>query len=91
MRLLTPDTLAEKTGDLWSTFHTTGELVLEARTDGTARLAIRNHPFVDDAVSRKVMAIMTRHMLARSRAKNVRESHDLRAPGHMVIQVTWSM
>jgi hypothetical protein len=90
MRLLTPQTLADKAAELWSTFHTHGELLIESRTDTSARIAIRHHPFVDDALSRKVVAIMSRHMLARSRARNVRETHELRVPGEMIVQVTWT-
>jgi hypothetical protein len=90
MRLLTPDVLAEKTGELWDTFHTHGKVLIESKTDVSARIVISEHPFVDDEVSRRVLAIMTRHMLSRSRAKNVRESHELRSPGHLAIQATWT-
>jgi hypothetical protein len=90
MRFLTPDVLAEKTGELWDTFHTHGKVVVESKTDVSARILISEHPFVDDEVSRRVLAIMTRHMLSRSRAKNVRESHELRSPGHLTIEATWT-
>jgi hypothetical protein len=91
MRFLTPETLADKAAELWTTFHTHGELVVESKSEGAARIAIRNHPFLDDALSRRVIAMMSRHMLARSRAKNVREAHELRAPQELVVQVTWTM
>jgi hypothetical protein len=89
MRLLTPDSLVEGAAKVWRDFHTTGIVTVERHGPGQVTMTVADHPFVGNALSRKVVAIMSRHLAERSRAKGVRETHGLDAAGRLVVSVTW--
>ncbi len=89
MRVLTPEILIEQAARLWREFQTHGEMTVTRLGQGSVRMTLAGHPFVEDPVSRKVVAIMSRHMAARSRAKEVRESHAMDAAGRLVVTVSW--
>jgi hypothetical protein len=76
----TPDRLAQRASELWRHEHSQGELSIEsdaAPVERTARLALRDHPFITTALSRLATAEVFRYILSLSRARNVRESHAL--------------
>ena len=89
MRFATPVLLAERAADLWRREHTHGSL--EAVGDiprRAARLTLRGHPFTTTFASRLATAEVFRHILSRSRASNVRESHALQGDA-LVVKLHW--
>ncbi len=88
MRVLTPATLIAGAVGAWRDFHTHGEVTVEEPAPGSARMILSNHPFLESPASRKMIAIMARHIAVRSRAHDVQETHAL-VGGRLVTTVSW--
>jgi hypothetical protein len=86
----TPERLGQRATELWHHEHSCGELSIEQRIqgEGTARLELRDHPFLTTALSRVSVAEVFRHILSLSRARNVRESHAMLGDA-LVITLRW--
>lgn len=89
MGFATPIILAQRAAELWRHDHTHGTLALENDLPrGLARLTLRDHPFTADPVSRLAIAEVFRHILSRSRANAVRETHAVH-DGVLVVTLHW--
>ena len=90
LRFATPLRLAARAAELWRHEHTHGTVtILDQDIErGTARVHVCDHPFLTRMPSRVAIAEAFRYVLSRSRAKNVRETHELRA-GELWIHMRW--
>ena len=86
---VTPELLAPRVPSLWRNDHSHGDLT--ARVEGRGILGrLRNHPFTQTTVSRLYVAELCRHVVSRTRVKNVSETHRLDSDGSLVIHLSWS-
>lgn len=89
MRFMNPVKLAERSSELWRSFHTHGDMTVEWSSDASGRVTLVGHPFTANRLGRLTYASMVRYTLALSRAKHVRQEHAVDAEGKLTVSVTW--
>ena len=89
MRLMNPVTLAERSSELWRSFHTHGVTRVEWKTATSGRVVLSDHPFVANRLGRFTFAEMVRYTVSLSRARNVRQRHSFDAIGKLTVTLTW--
>ena len=90
LKIATPAILIERSAKLWRHLHTHGTLAIDATSEPhTAKVTLRDHPFVNFPCSRMSFAEGLRYVVSMARANNVRETHAQGAGTTMNLRVTW--
>ena len=89
MRLMNPVTLARRSSELWSSFHSHGKMEVAWSNATSARVTLVDHPFVSTRLGRLTFSEMVRYTLALSRAQGVRQEHALERGGRLTVVLTW--
>ena len=89
MRFMNPVKLADRSSELWRSFHTHGETTVVWKGDTSARITLVDHPFIATRLGRLTFASMVRSTAALSRSKNVRQRHSYDAQGTLSVTLTW--
>ena len=90
---LTPAGLFKRAPDLWRHDHTHGLLAATTR-DGAARamtITLTDHPYLATPVSRRAIAETFRHIVSRTRVRDVRETHTLQSTRALVVKISWGL
>src|SRR5579884_2316930 len=77
LRFASVERLAQRTSELWRHDQTHGTLRVDSLGEGTLRMSLRDHPYVDNALSRLGCSEIFRQILRIARFRDVRGTHAL--------------
>jgi hypothetical protein len=88
--LATPAMILNKAPSLWEHDHSHGELRLVALEDGSARVSLTAHPYIETSLSRLATAEIYRYCLSLCRVRDVVEVHYREPSGALVVCLRWT-
>ena len=88
--LATPSMILNKAPSLWEHDHSHGQLQLVALDEGSARVSLSTHPYVETSLSRLATAEIYRYCLSLCRVRDVVEVHYREPNGALVVCLRWS-
>jgi hypothetical protein len=75
--------------ELWSLDHSTGTLVHTPLGMESARLTLRDHPFLETEATRAAISEAFRYIIQLTGVRGVTESHELTADGQLHVVISW--
>ncbi|MEO6420855.1 MAG: hypothetical protein ABIP39_15690 [Polyangiaceae bacterium] len=84
-----PFLVLRRANELWHYEHSHGKLTFAPLDARSARLSLRDHPFIDHESSRVAMGEAFRYIIALSGAADVTETHSVDAAGVLQVILAW--
>ena len=88
--LASPDLLLRRAQELWSFEHSSGTLIYARLGPQSARLTLRDHPFVETEATRTAISEAFRHVIHLTGARDVTESHETTREGFLHVVIAWT-
>jgi hypothetical protein len=89
LSMATPRSLAPRVVALWSDEYSTGRLEAGSIENDSVTLTLRNHPYVQHALMRTVIAEVYRYVVSLTRVKSVSAVHAVRDAA-LVVVLRWT-
>ncbi|MEO8878068.1 MAG: hypothetical protein ABI461_20925 [Polyangiaceae bacterium] len=88
--LASPVFLLRRAQELWRFEHSTGTLTYARLSTESARLTLRDHPFLETEATRTGIAEAFRHIIHLTGAHDVTETHEVSPEGHLHVVIAWT-